>query len=707
MEDDLFKILGKNPYSDKNSEYQSMEEEDDLFQIQQRLNGGNQHTSNDSFAEKILKQVANSIINSNLSKKLVHEAKDIGKNPVGFAENAILEGGKSAQGAMDAFVNFPSQIINIALPKEYRIPLLKRNEGTAYDIGKIGGDIGTYAVGGGALNAGRAVLESAPWVGKIAKSLGGEGLSGIGRRALGSAAYGAVENPDDKLQGALLGGALSGGTDIALKSLPIFAHPIRNFLSLFDGNLSPKILKNNLESAEGTLTNLGDVIGSPNLKKQYENILSRIPGGGVIGKMQSTVNQIKERGNQLLSEIIPEGSTDTLKQDIVSGLRSLYKSATKTKNDLWSQVNDLSDKFNVGVQTNNLSKIANSILEETKKSPLLSREMPQNIKEDLQFYANHKPEKLETIRDLNILQGKYFRDSIEKSSRAGEKNSSNIYSKLKKAADQDIADAIEKSGIQELKNKFQVARQFQREHLVPFEKQPEIKKYIKGENADSSLILSTFLKTGRNDRVELADRLLRKLRTTAASIPKIRKDNALEELIEGSLGSKGLDTKLSYAFLADAIKDGELNPMKMRSLYNSLGPKQQKLLFGEKIKSSLDKYSKLVEMNTEPLTNMHNLKTGMRLLDLIPHSLFGYAGYKLDENDFLGGLGGLALASLATRGASRALTSPKVRKDVVQHLINKQTKQKIKSQEGDLARALSQALGAHYISRKNQDVNQQ
>jgi hypothetical protein len=125
-------------------------------------------------------------------------------------ENTII-------GAGDSVNNFARQLSNFVLPKSMQAKMLKQGDGLSYDAGKFIGDVGTFGLGGGALNSARSAAESLPVVGKLAEALGGQGYSGIARRALGTGAYGAAQNPEDRGVGALEGAGLSAGIDLATK----------------------------------------------------------------------------------------------------------------------------------------------------------------------------------------------------------------------------------------------------------------------------------------------------------------------------------------------------------------------------------------------------------------------------------------------------------------------------------------------------------
>lgn len=117
-------------------------------------------------------------------------------------------------GAGDAVNNFLRQTHNLVAPQSMQVPMAKNASGLAYEGGKFLGDFGTLVGGGAGLNAARRAAEAIPYAGKAAEYLGGKGLGGLARRAIGSGAYGAIETPEHRGRGALEGAALSGGLDV-------------------------------------------------------------------------------------------------------------------------------------------------------------------------------------------------------------------------------------------------------------------------------------------------------------------------------------------------------------------------------------------------------------------------------------------------------------------------------------------------------------
>lgn len=168
------------------------------------------------FPDSMSKSDIEEVINKN-TKKFASDVKD--KIPRELyedqsfihkiANNSITSG---ILGAGDASQNFLANLVNF-IPG-INAPRLKTGEGAAYNVGNILGNLGTFAAGGSALGSARLGAEAIPYLGRIAQTLGGEGLRGVARRGVGSAAFGAIENPQERGQAALEGVALSSLADL-------------------------------------------------------------------------------------------------------------------------------------------------------------------------------------------------------------------------------------------------------------------------------------------------------------------------------------------------------------------------------------------------------------------------------------------------------------------------------------------------------------
>jgi hypothetical protein len=119
----------------------------------------------------------------------------------------------TALGAGDAVNNLLRGTSNMVMPQSMQVPMMQSGSGTGYGLGTALGDIAGFAGGGEALDTARVASEAVPYIGKAAEWLGGDGSQALAKRMIGSGTYGAIQNPDDRLKGALEAASLSGTFD--------------------------------------------------------------------------------------------------------------------------------------------------------------------------------------------------------------------------------------------------------------------------------------------------------------------------------------------------------------------------------------------------------------------------------------------------------------------------------------------------------------
>lgn len=569
-------------------------------------------------------------------------------------------------GAGDASQNMLANLANLV--PGVHAPLAKNGEGLAYDIGNIGGNIANYALPMGATTKALLAAKSLPGIGALAEGLLNSSIPGaIGKNAIASAGYGALMNPDSRGQSAAIEGALGGAGGAVGSALSKLAPS-----NLLKTNISPEKLAENLDVARGTNTGLGDVIGSPFLKRQYENVLPKILGSGAENTLQGTAAQVTNRGNDLLNQMLGGNSPTGVGQALQDALKAAQKEAQQMKTTVYNSSNKLADQMGVKIGRENFAKQALDTITDIKKSPNeLAPELQQNLIKSLKRYSN--PENNNNLKLTNIFRGK-LGDKASAAYREGNSYEGRLYDNLKNALSDDIEKAIPKDAANPLRQKYDAAQQFYREKIVPFE-DPAITKFTR-EGGDPDLLLSSFVKTGTQDRGNLLSKL---------------SENLPEHL-------KGL---LPYGFFSKAIENGELNPLKLRTLYKSLGPTQKEALFSQpELAKSMSDYSKLVGMNTEPLTQMFNAKTGQRNLDTLPWLVTSSLGA-----GFLGGLPALGGMAGLSRVLTKGLTSEGTREKFVQKMLGKQTPEDWKTLPGaikavlknrDLPAAIAAAIGQQF-----------
>ena len=526
--------------------------------------------------------------------------------------------------------------------------------------------------------------------------LGGltKGLGGTARRAGVASAY-ATGQEQDPLEAALMGLAGEGITRGAQRLTKPGAF-------LPDSPLSSHELREAAQNTKGTETDLGNVIQNPFLKEQFENTLPKIPLSGANQAMQRTAAEITGRGETILDYLKGDEEIPDIGERLHGALKSAYEDTKAQKNEKFKTLNEAAEKEGIKTGRSNLIETAKEKLAEIERDPHRARLIDSTFKNILKGIAN--PENTEkegisnlgevgaagkdilkhllvgknklklteaelskafgkakptkeaptneyTLQDTDLLRGdlgELANDAYTK----GEGSLSNLYKSLKDAATKDIKDAIDKADKPHLNKLREEAIDFYKENYAPF-KDKDIKKFTL-QGGDPDILMQTFLKNSKlSDRGNLLEKLTSKLST---------KDKDL----------------LAYSYFSNAIKDGQLNPSKLNTLYKNLGKKQKNALLSEGMQSILKDYSKNVQKNSRPLDIMFNPKTGYAGLSEIPWKSLLTGG---SIGAAFGGLPGAAIGtvfpSVAARVAVKGLTSQWMREKLIERMIKAREKETI------------------------------
>lgn len=296
------------------------------------------------------------------------------QQPQGLADkiaNSSL--GKVFLGAGNALGDIPENIYKLAglnIPN----PIPSQNdpyfEGGQY----LGGAEGLLG-GGEVLDSVRAMAEGLPLVGKIAASLGGGGWSGVGRRALGGAGYGALTNPDNRTESAVVDAFMSPFFDLGTKGINSALGTAFGGQSYLNraGNKVLEFLKNkqkdfsalspeetaqnvgmNYTKTDGSPMNvdIGTATNNPTLQKIY-NRSAYIPGSGAAKNINQLKGQISQKNlEQASSVIIPEMQNNSaIKAQLANAtqdLGNISEDINKANPFLNSLIDNVPDKTSIG-----------------------------------------------------------------------------------------------------------------------------------------------------------------------------------------------------------------------------------------------------------------------------------------------------------------------------------------------------------------------
>lgn len=446
--------------------------------------------------------------------------------------------------------------------------------------------------------------------------------------------------------------AISGGVN-AIKSGLESLKPS----NLFRGNLTPEELQKNLDVTKGTQSSLGDVIGSPFLKRMYENVLSKIPLSGANETMQKTAGQIIDKGHNILNDLLGSNKAEDFEQTLNDSLQDVFSKHHEQKNSLYDKANNIADEIKLKLSLPNFSSSAKKYSDSLQNTNILKHEPEVNyLINKLQNYANPVQEtkkigalvnkqgepllsetsiKYPTLKEANLLKGKLnqLADQYSSSPTMTDRHAALTFRNLSKSLKSDITNEISNSGHTGLKSAYESAEKNYAENYSLF-LDKEIYKFSSG-NADPDMLLSSFIKTGKaNDRANLLNKLTEKL-------PPDKKN------------------LLGYGYLSRALDENNvLNPLKVKTLLskNSLGKRQFEALFpNEKSRNALRNFVDLADKNTKALKLMQNPDTGQMSMDILPL-------LSRSKTSLLGKL-------IGAKPAVNWLTSEKTRENLVNQMI--------------------------------------
>jgi hypothetical protein len=435
----------------------------------------------------------------------------------------------TALGAGDAVNNLLRGTSNMVMPKSMQVPMMHSGSGTGYGLGTALGDIAGFAGGGEGLGAVRGASEAIPYLGKIAEALGGQGASGVARRAVGSGTYGAIQNPDDRLKGFNQGAELSGALDMvpgALKGVSSISKVIRPqeyAKQILDTLGSGQSLESNAKSLAQSIQN--------SFKKQvgigndlYNPVFSSL-GDSKLGSSIEVAGK-----NPKDTKLIPPGKYGGIDQKILDSYD--YK------------IGDLHDSY--------------------AKSPIL-----QNA-HDLQSQLGT------TVRQLQKTDLKSNLSIADRKKMQG-------YQLAQDALQNDIGSFL-KSKNPKLSDQYNTATQYWRENVVPYVENPFIAKIAKGE-VENPRNISTIFKNPEEGIGKIVDDLgdSGKNSILYAELGKLGKKLNPDQLLEAS---KGLDAKGLSSYVTPELSS-QINTLKNRIGYRDLTQKGTGLLTGAALSHGL------------------------------------------------------------------------------------------------------------------------
>jgi hypothetical protein len=521
--------------------------------------------------------------------------------------------------------------------RKSRVPVPQR-----MDIGKIFGAPKAEGIQG-------LFQESARYA-PLALATGGLGLAG--EVGAGVASEGLRENstPESTILGGLTNLLIGGGARALEKLRPS---------NILKSNLSPEQLKENLRISKGTETPLGRIIESPELSKKFENELSKSAYSDAQASMGRTSDLIHKKGENLLTKRLGIETPENITHDLEDALNNSFKEHQKNKNNLYDEFNDLAEKHNIKADLSNFASQAKEYKEGLEDSALLKHDPETKklisklsnfntgikiIKSDI-LDAKGNPirtmTEYPTLKEANLLKGKLNQYANIARSDPNLRHTARTYGNLASSLKSDIENSIEKSENAKLKNAYEAAENNYKKNFSPF-----LDKQI--YKADPDTIIQNFVKNSKtSDRARLLSKFMDKL-------PEDKKNL----VVHGYL-SRALDN------------EGNLSPLKMKTLINNLRPNQFKALVADPdLRRELKDFSKLTSMNDEALNRMLNPRNGSRTLEILNSNLpTAIAGAQFAS--LPGALAALAAKKLVTKHITKKLTSEPYRESLIKAMLDK------------------------------------
>lgn len=589
---------------------------------------------------------------SALPVELYASGEQIVSDPLRASKNiagGLVRGGRQ-------FINLPTSVYEYLGEKE--IPLFKEMLPAARQLQIPETSFEKYLIGEKTGNMPgdpllRGLAEFAPFA---RAGAGVKGLAGVGQRSAAAGLYGASAEGVDPIHAALMGltaeGAIAGG-----KKAIQGAKKLRPS-EIITSPLSPEELTKSLDIVRGTSTDLGSVIGNDYLTKLYANTLSKVPFSEVPQKMQSTVAKIDERGVAIMDEMLGRGVPGDIGLQIVDSLKGAFDDTKAKKNEIYEVVNQLADDAGVTLTRKGARNEAQSILNRIASDPDLAavtdyvdmnviKQIAEPKKQsigDVFSGTAREVDKKFPLRETEILKGE-IKDAAMDAFANNQGVAGKALNSIANALDREIIEAIKP--YPEVYKARQDAHKWYAKNYAPFEDK-QIMNFIKGK-ADPDTIENFFLKTAkRSDRANLLSKLQNKLPDEDKNL-------------------------MAFSYFSNTLNpDGSFNPQKFNTAYKALKPRQRDVLIpSQLIREQLSDYSQLVMKNKNALDLSLNPKTGAQLGDPLA-TLVTFLGTGLATlGGGLPGLVGFGSIPLAARGASKYLTNPNVREQLVQKLIEK------------------------------------
>lgn len=299
----------------------------------------------------------------------------------------------------------------LPLPQTQNIPSVSPvnsgNGGLAYSLGNIAGNTLGFMGGGEILDAARVATEGAPVIGGIASALGGNGLSGVARRAIGSGLYGAVSNQNNRVSNAGIGAGLSVATDAIPgiaglgASASEYFQPQKYSQKIIQGLSGGQNMQDATKSVLAAVKNSYEA-QKGNASDLYDSVRDNIPSGSIYAPISEKDTAIfgtpnKQGAYQNLPDNITDNYTSTL-QDMHNNF--INNPTFANAHSLQSELGATTRQLQSGIQPQTIGSL-NSINALNSARGALKSDMNT-------FLGQQSPELQQSYKDASD----YFQDNV-------------------------------------------------------------------------------------------------------------------------------------------------------------------------------------------------------------------------------------------------------------------------------------------------------
>ena len=438
--------------------------------------------------------------------------------------------------------------------------------------------------------------------------------------------------------------------------------------SRLTGQLSNEEVAQNLRAAQGTSAFLGDVMGSPKLKKFYENTVAPIWGSGSDEAYKKLADELQAKGEVLVGQDIPVELGQTHNDLIKSKLLDAASTHRKIKNEKYGALYKLAEEEKFRPKLNDFALATQDITERLGPSPLAemiggygklaktARRMTgtgvglPGGQETLDILGPLTLKEAGTLKSDLYNKGKnYLASSV-----GSERNLAHEYFKLHNALNKDIKNSLENDASPELHGKYQDAMRYYSDDFSRFLDR-DLRKYFSDDEPSDAIVQNIVRPSRKLDKTSTLVKILDILpREDQEAIGKAYLKNSLNE-------------------------EGKVDVNKLHSLIKALGPQQFNTLFqSPELRQQVKDFHHLKGMSGEALSRLVNPRTGYRSHH--PAITAALAALGAAGGTQAGGIpGAIAGATLASMGPgmfakymTQYLTSPRIRESLGKKVMQKQ-----------------------------------